>query len=222
MSDNVDTSGRRVIKCGLSSILPKHARQPFIYAVERYVIFISRGLRDASLTFAIDGLCCLENNRELPDAYAQNQTFFKHLIRKSQPDDATKGLPEIDQVIGYASTNFRTMVANNAWVPLWKRLERLMKAEVRAKDVKTSTYKVMRAIRGAAMDVTDVDDAMVPLIKDIRRRLRVRLPPTHDKPLYDDHAYACMTLQQAMHFNFWMQKRFNALEQRMMHLFPVY
>lgn len=128
-----------------------------------------------------------------------------------------------DQVVNYAGHALQTMVTNNAWVPLWVRLQRLCSAKLRvwrrsgAIGSELHADKMVRAIRSA----DPVWDGLPGCARRWVEAVRARLCAVEGTPLYDDHGHKKLTFQQAMEFNHWMQRSFHALGERKMRLMPI-
>ena len=240
----------RVRECD-GRVIDKYAA--FSGEVEKYVHFISRGMHLASLDVAHHVTDCLERGVAFPDFYKVKDTFIKKLIRREshlstaeqahlrlevQPDGRVRvridaamlppivapDVPCLDQVVGYASTSLRTLITNNAWVPLWCRLERLFKCSLRplpkpkadaTTDLKPSPYSAVQAVRRAQLP--DAFDTWHPDVRALVAEARERLwvPSAQGQEyLWDDHGQGRMTFEQVMRFNYWMQQRFDALGAR--------
>ena len=132
--------------------------------------------------------------------------------------------PFFDQVLNYAGHQLCTIVCNNAWVPLFKRLERLAKVELRAwaragiqVNGVVAAYDVVAAVRSAAPETDGWPSVVRRWVDDVRARLLV----VDGKYVADDHAFKKMRFQDAVAFNAWMQQRFRSLGTRGLRLMPV-
>lgn len=129
-----------------------------------------------------------------------------------------------DQVLTYASRLLQTVVTNNAWVPLFKRLGRLAKIMVgqwrEAKLVgKKDMYadRLMTAVRSADPAMDTFPECARQWVKDVRTRLHVN----EGAFVFDNHGHKTMTFEQAARFNMWMQTEFKRLEARGIKVMPV-
>jgi len=132
--------------------------------------------------------------------------------------------PFFDQVLNYAGHQLCTIVCNNAWVPLFKRLQRLAKAELRAWEragikVKgvVAAHDVVAAVRSAAPDMDGWPRVVCRWVDDVRARLSV----SDGRYVADDHGFKKMRFQDVVAFNAWMQRRFRSLGTRGLRLMPV-
>lgn len=134
--------------------------------------------------------------------------------------------PGFDQVLAYAATTFSTAVANSAWIPLFKRLGRLVKGRVRAWKAADSSlaalgaHNVMGAIRRAEVPVQDGDLPLVAylFVVDVRQRLRA----VTGQYLFDDHGKKVLTFPQLFKFNYWMQQGLKSMGLRLARLMPIF
>lgn len=131
--------------------------------------------------------------------------------------------PFFDQVLAYAAETFETCVANTTWVPLFNRVARLVKAEMRAmglpKAQRQRTSRVMHFVRSNA---GQTPENFHPLIRDLVADLRRRLGADGETWLHDEWGHKRMTFHQVFAFNLWMQERFRSLGARQMRLLPVF
>lgn len=143
--------------------------------------------------------------------------------------------PQGDQVLNYAARTLETVVCNNAWVPLWARLQRLAKSMLRpwkegwrrsvdssvrhaAGTEGVSAPKLLHAIRRPAARADDFPEPARSWIEAVRDHLR--RPEDDDRWLADDHG-SKLTFGTIMSFNYWMQLCFREQGVRCMRLMPV-
>jgi len=129
-----------------------------------------------------------------------------------------------DQVLTYASRLLQTVVTNNAWVPIFKRLGRLAKIVVgRWRDAKLVGKKemyadrLMTAVRSADPAMDTFPECARLWVKDVRTRLHVK----EGVFVFDNHGHKTMTFEQAARFNMWMQTEFRRMEARGIKVMPV-
>lgn len=129
-----------------------------------------------------------------------------------------------DQVLNYAGHTFSTAVANNAWVPLFARLQRVTKELLRTRfSVKGETYNVMKAIRGC--DDPTLHPSFKAWPEELQRYIvdvRARLGAVEGKYLADDHGKTVMAFGDVMRFNYWMQTILGECGARRIALSPVF
>jgi hypothetical protein len=136
--------------------------------------------------------------------------------------------PHVDQIIGYAAIGFKTIVKNNAYLPLFKRTQRLIKKVV--KNVRDqvgkknaskvpSAFHVMQNIRSPG-DL-DPELAKYPEIHNMAVEIRQRLNFEQDY-MGDNHGYERMSFQEVMSYNYWLQQTFESFNLRKMQLMPIY
>jgi hypothetical protein len=125
-----------------------------------------------------------------------------------------------DQILGYAGHTLKTVVTNNAWVPLFNRLARLTKKTLKALKVDKSitTYKVMSVIRSEIQEMQDWPEPLQKYVSEVRMRLEAGA----GERLYDKYGYEEVTFGVMFKFNYWMQTRFEALEVKRMKLMPIF
>jgi hypothetical protein len=131
--------------------------------------------------------------------------------------------PFFDQVLAYAAETFETCVANTTWVPLFARVGRLVKAEIRAaalpKEQRPHMSRVMHFIRSSD---GQIPQDFHPFVRDLVADLRRRLGADGQTWLHDEWGHKKMTFHQVFAFNLWMQQRFKDLGQKQMRLLPVF
>ena len=124
-----------------------------------------------------------------------------------------------DQVLNFGGHTFKTVVTNNAWVPLYARLARLTKHKLRHMNIKTvTTYAAMKAIRSEEPVPEELPDAVKDYIAEVRNRLYA----AKGQRLYDDYGKEEVGFDVMFRFNFWMQQEFEALKQRRIRLMPIF
>jgi len=107
------------------------------------------------------------------------------------PPPATNPPPYFDQVLCYAGHTLATVVANNAWVPLFTRLTRLarvMLARWREEGLVCNEAKVyadtlVKAVRSATPELDDLPLVAREWVRSVRERLGV----IDGVPAFDDH-----------------------------------
>lgn len=129
-----------------------------------------------------------------------------------------------DQVLTYASRLLQTVVTNNAWVPLFKRLGRLAKIMVgRWKEAKLVGKKdmyadrLMTAVRSADPAMDTFPECARQWVEAVRARLHVK----EGAFMFDNHGHKTMAFEQAARFNMWMQTEFRRLEARGIKVMPI-
>ncbi len=242
----------RIVKCGLRRAigLPNDKYQAFSATIEAYVKYVSQAMRRASLALLYHLTDLSERGQSVPDLFNQKDTWWKDWLRLGNDAPAALGLsPELmahldpaptipdnvtdlDQVIAYAAGTFKTAVCNTAYVPLFSRLQRLIKAEIRnrrapeapvplagpsAATVLPPAYLVLQHLRSAEpSERADWPEWLNAYINDIRRRLGAKCKTY----LHDDWGKG-MAFQDLFAFNYWMQLEFERLETRRIALSPV-
>lgn len=140
---------------------------------------------------------------------------------------ATPVPDHFDQVLNYAGHQLQTIVANNAWVPMFVRLRRLARAEL-ARWVEVGLLchghglhadRLIGAVRSAKHDT--MVEAWPPVARRWVEEVRRRLGVSDGAPVYDRHGIDEMTFPQVARFNFWMQCRLRALGARGIKVMPV-
>ena len=84
-------------------------------------------------------------------------------------------------MLTYAAHTLKTIVANNAWVPLWERLTRLAKTMLRqwkeewkrlpettARNDRVTAYEIVNAIRVPAPQFDSIPEPARSWIEDVR------------------------------------------------------
>lgn len=179
------------------------------------------------LTAGIDGA--------FPDAEVE-ETFkdVGHLIgpvyRKTDEGPAPGYLaaqPKFyDQVLAYAAETFETAVCNNAWVPLFARLGRVLKLIMNRElkiDRKVATAgQVMRVLRGPNPQQDEDFQTWPPALQELVTEVRSRLRADADAVLYDQYGKNEVPFSIMYKFNFWMQRRLEALKCRRLRLSPIF
>jgi hypothetical protein len=123
----------------------------------------------------------------------------------------------IDQVLNYAGHTLRTIVTNNAWVPLFARLASVTTAVMKSfEKSKLKTYDVMQAIRGKEpkMDGWNAD------IKDYVNDVRSRLCLKKDACMYDNYGKD-ISFETIFKFNHWMQTQLERTNYKRLALMPI-
>ena len=213
--------------------------------IEKYVSIISRLLRRSSLIFYYHILRLEELKASIPNYYKMKDTYWKKWLKiglqTDFPDHDSKetytkvsehfkedilvseidGIKYFDQILAYAATTFQTSIENNAWYPLFSKLNRLTKLKLNEweeKDVKQ--YHVLQEIRSPFNDLNMSQPPKVAaFIKEVRELLCI---DKNTDQIKDTHGREEMTFHQAFKFNMWMQKHFETLEVRMTRLSPVF
>lgn len=143
--------------------------------------------------------------------------------------------PQGDQVLNYAGRTLETVVCNNAWVPLWDRLQRLARTMLRpwkeewrrsvdpsvrhaGSSDGVSAHKLIDAIRRPVARTLDFPEPARSWVEAVRDRLR--RPEDDDRWLADDHG-SNFTFGTIMSFNYWMQLCFREQGVRCMRLMPI-
>ena len=139
---------------------------------------------------------------------------------EGQDDLLLKSFPsDFDQVLCYAGHTLRTVVTNNAWVPLFARLARLTKHMIRSKGIVGITaYAVVKAIRSEDPIPEEFCDDIKEYIREVRERLKAK----DGERLYDSYGKEEIDFGTMFRFNFWMQKQFESMEQRRIRLMPIF
>ena len=117
------------------------------------------------------------------------------------------------------------MVANNAWVPLFKRLTRLARVMlarwrdegVVSKSDKLYPDKLIRAVRSAAPEM----DTMPPPVRDWVLDVRARIGVKDGVYVFDDHGIKVLKFDEVCRVNLWLQQEFRRLGVRGTKLMPV-
>ena len=241
-----------IVKCSLNRAMNLDGvdRTKFLKHVDKMVNVVSRMLRRGSLALAFHMTKLVSEGKPFPDLYKANDTYWKNWMRIGIhgvfPDNASRhSYDEIeeylgsvldadskdesiivkeyptsfDQVLTYAGHTFKTIVTNNAWVPLFARLARLTKHKLRLMNIKTvTTYAVMNAIRSGTSVSEDFPDA----VKEYVTEVRTRLSAAEGERLYDSYGKEEIGFDVMFHFNFWMQREFEAMKQRRIRLMPIF
>jgi hypothetical protein len=143
-------------------------------------------------------------------------------VRVTSAVDACGGVYQKldDQVANYAGHTLRTVVLNNAWVPLVQRITRLVKLELKTRSCsEPKAYRVVSAIRAKEPDLDGYPSWLIDLVAEVRNRLNVRPGKcVHDTYGDDDRDIA---FPQLFEFNYWLQQRFESLGARRLALSPV-
>ena len=223
----------RIVKCALrrALALPDAEYSQLSAVIEKYVVYISRSMRRASLALLRHLLAQVHAGQPVPDLFRQNTTFWKNWLRlgsgaageavpanlgpaPAMPTDVV----ELDQVIAYAAVGFQTAVCNNAYVPLIPRLTRLIKAELRNRDDPDAPLwmTVITQLRSKQPQYTGWPAWLRAYIEGVRARLLV----PEDKYVHDEWGKT-LPFPDLFAFNVWMQRRFMALEARRIALSPV-
>ena len=175
------------------------------------------------LKIGIDGI--------YPDA-ASKETFKrieKYVDKVLDPDSKdphmfVKEFPtccEFDQVLNYAGHLLRTVVTNNAWVPLFNRLARLTKHTLI--DMKLSNIKAFHVVQAIRSEEAEQEATKFPVVvQDYITEVRRRLDATPKVRIYDNYGHKEVTFNTMLRFNFWMQTQFESLSQRRLKLMPVF
>ena len=123
-----------------------------------------------------------------------------------------------DQVLNYAGGTLKTVISNNASVPLFSRLARLTKVQLKSFNISNiNTYQVMSAIRSTERDMTGWPLVLQKYVNDIRTRLDVK------KEVYLHDSYGKdKPFGIIFKFNYWMQQQFEAFNQRRLKLMPIF
>ena len=223
--------------------------------VDKYVNIISRLFRRSSLVMNYHLTRLIEQNVPAPDFFAMtNDTYWKNWLRLGLggedgyfPDDEVKATYEsvqtcfgdplqdvtelpasFDQVLAYAATTFKTAVINNACVPLFNRLGRLVKDVVeRQLRIKTrpdgvNAGQVMSVMRSANFQASDAFQAWPPELQAFVVDVRSRLQAAPDDVLHDDWGRKRVSFPSLFAFNVWMADTFEALGQRRNALSPIF
>ena len=134
-----------------------------------------------------------------------------------------KELPSayFDQVLNYAGHTLKTMVCNNAYVPLFPRLTRLSKnmlESLKRDGLKTSirNFDVMNAIRSG--NAGGFPGKLLSWVELVRSELGAG-PGVR---LYDDYAEKVLGFVGAVRFNAWMQSWFVRLGVKRLKLMPIF
>jgi hypothetical protein len=240
-----------VIKCGLRNVMRLDDAEyaTFNGIVEQYVQITSRMLRRASLVLLYSLTRLAMGNKRIPNLFDQKDTFWKNWLKLIPYEASTTGdvahncegnsadivatrgyFPEgltddyplgFDQVVNYAGHTFRTVVSNNAYVPLLPRLTRLTKMFLRSRaEEETGGLKVsdvLYQIRSSEPDFTGWSPCFEEYATDVRRRLSLK-PGDY---LFDDYGKK-LDFHDIFMFNFWMQGQLKVLGGRRIALSPVF
>lgn len=223
-------------------------RRSFTNVIETYVTTISKMLHRAGLALLLRLLQLARDNLPIPDLYHQKSTYWKNWLKLDDDlyasDDPAwvafkAATGEIDyanvhdQVIAYAAITFKTVVLNNAWVPLVPRITRLAKAVVRshAADASSSSSGQTMTTSAIIFQIRSKDPPSyegwppwaVEFVSDIRRRLNL----TGGTYLFDDYAKKKETnpnisFPDLFMFNYWLQQRLTKLGEKRIALSPLF
>ena len=215
--------------------------------MDKLVNIISRMLRRASLVLAYHITRLLWADLPVPDFYNMTDTYWKNWLRigidgvfpdaesevsyrqivlekvldPSSEDEEVyvKEAPVyFDQVLNYAGHTLSTMIANNAWVPLFSRMARLTKHKLRRWKVKDITaYKVMQAIRTGEQSMDGWPQAVVEYVADVRQALGAQ----PDVRMYDKHGFEQLDFPTVLRFNYKMQREFELMDERRNKIMPI-
>ena len=203
-------------------------------------------LHRAGLALLLQLLQLARDNLPIPDLYKQKSTYWKNWL-KLDDDLYASDDPEWvafkaatgeincknvhDQVIAYAAITFKTVVLNNAWVPLVPRIIRLTKAVVKrhAADASSSSsgqtmtaFAIITQIRSSDPSYEDWPHWAVEFAKDIRSRLKL----TDGTYLFDDYAKKKekpnIAFPDLFMFNYWLQQRLIELKEKRIALSPLF
>lgn len=231
----------RIVKCSLrrALALPDADYALFSAMVERYVEYVSRTMRRASLALLRHLVALAEAGQPVPDLFHQSDTYWKNWLRWGYgsgpavdggalpvppslgPVPAVpEGVVELDQVVAYAAITFRTAVQNNAYVPLIPRLTRLLKGELahRNDPAAPDWWQVLQQLRAKEPNYTGWPVWLRDYVMDVRDRLDV--PAAGGVYIHDEWGKQ-MSFPRLFRFNYWMQQRFRALELRRLALSPI-
>lgn len=205
-------------------------------------------LHRAGLALLLQLLQLARDNLPIPDLYNQNSTYWKNWLKLDDDlyasDDPAwvafkAATGEIncadvhDQVIAYAAITFKTVVLNNAWVPLVPRIIRLTKAVVRshaaAENASSSSSgrlmtsaEIITQIRSEDPSYEGWQPWAVEFASDIRRRLNL----TCGTYLFDDYAKQKknpnVSFPDLFMFNYWLQQRLTKLGEKRIALSPLF
>jgi hypothetical protein len=240
-----------VVKCGLRNVMNLNDAEyaTFNGIVEQYVQIISRMLRRASLVLLYSLTRLAMENKRIPHLFDQKDTFWKNWLkglpyeakttgevaRRYEGNSADIGAtrlyfpdvasvdcpPGFDQVVNYAGHTFRTVVCNNAYVPLLPRLTRLTKLFTRSRTKEETgglkVYDVLYQIRSSEPDFAGWSPCFEEYAKDVRRRLFLQ-PGDY---LFDDYGKT-LDFHDLFMFNYWMQGQLKVLGGRRIALSPVF
>ena len=231
-----------VVKCAIGSVLrmPAGEKARFIVTIEGYVETISRMMRQASLALLYNLTTKAERGEALPDLMREktNGMFWRRWlcldVRNLVSDDVWDVIssrirdPDIDaNVLGvdrplaYAAITLATVVKNNAWVPLVRRIARLTGAVVRRYGVGSEERKLSRFLISKIRGMGNPDLAGLPSwasthVEAVRDKLRM----DGTSYLFDEYGKR-LDFDTLFMFNFWMQQQFVTLKERRLALSPV-
>jgi hypothetical protein len=229
---------KTIVKCGLRRAMGMDDAiyVSFTGIVEQHIAAISRMQHRASIVLLVHLLRLAQAGVRIPNLYKQKSTWWKTWLRA--PEEAAPGtwasvrehfgpppdsdIVNFDQVLAYAAVTFKTVVCNNAWVPLVPRLTRLTKVTIKrhktpADAVQLSTYDIMSQMRSKTPDYTGWPAWASSYARDVRRRLRV----PDGKYLHDEHAKK-LDFHDAFMFNYWMQERLREAGAKQNKLSPIF
>jgi hypothetical protein len=124
-----------------------------------------------------------------------------------------------DQVINHAGRLLRTVVHNNAYVPLFPRLARLTKYKLEIMGEKgVNVYTVMKQIRSSNPDYQDFSSQVQDYVELVRMNLCIK----DGQDVYDEYGKEKIDFPTIIKFNYWMQNEFTLLGERRLKLMPIF
>ena len=223
-------------------------RNILIDRIDKFVSIVSKLFVRSSLALYYHVMSLGERNCIVPDFYKKdstywykwlligfNQTFpddeskvsFKKISSRFHDQDLEKEIKDckyLNQVLLYAATTFSTAIENNAWFPLFSKLERLIKFQLREWNIDSkecSKFDVINAIRRPCQD-TDMSifqDNVRRYILTVKDKL---FSSDNSEYIGDTHAKENLTFTQAFGFNLWMQQEFQRLDVHENIMIPVF
>ena len=220
--------------------------------IESYVVVVSRLLRRASLILHCHLLRIYEiDPNSVPNFYqmTSSDTYWKRWLtiglKKTNPfpdehsettynmysdkfkdvnlaKDLSK-LKYFDQILNYAGHTFYASLENNAWYPLFNKLQRLLRYKLNEWKIDSKVFSkssFMHEIRSPMEKMAEnLDPRVRTFVMDVKRRLNALDMKDF---ISDKHAKDNMTYTEAFKFNMFMQTEFAASEKKMNIMVPTF
>lgn len=246
-----DVEVKAIVKSSLEKAMRLDAAQllKFQSSVDVFVDVISKSLRRASLVLNHYLARQAALNAAIPDLYQKKDTYWKNWLKIGIDNvfPEGQGVREayeavahlvgnvysagskppayLDQVLNYAGHTLKTAVSNNAWVPLFVRLRRVLKEamhhQMGIKRGSISIYTVMNVLRKPFPEQDPSFTTWPAVLQEYLLDVRTRLRASPDAYLPDDYGKQ-VTFSTMYSFNHWMQTQLEAMNKRRIRLSPIF